>query len=121
MARGPSRPWKRLAPHTEQAFPYVRAAISAGYDVELVIADVAGDEWVEYRRGLFNAAKHSGVSLHCHPKKQANGTYTLTYAVHKKSDGRAYHLGKNGTDRTRWPYNPRRPSPRNEEGTRIDV
>lgn len=121
MARGPSRPWKRLAPHTETAFPYIYAALKYGYDVELPITEVSAGEVLDFRRGLFNAAKHTGVSLHCNAKKQPDGTYTLVYAVHKKSVGRAYHLKKNGTDRTQWPYNPRRASPRDEEGNRVDV
>lgn len=121
MARGPSRPWKALAPHTESAFPWVRAAMNAGYDVELQIVDVKADEVDDFRRGLFNAARHSGVSLHCHKRKAPDGTWTLSYAVHRKTDGRAHILTKHGPDRTQWPYNPRRPSPRDDDGNRTDL
>ncbi|MDB5910929.1 MAG: hypothetical protein JWP34_5043 [Massilia sp.] len=121
MARGPSRPWKRLAPHTEAAFAYVRAAIQYGYDVELPITEVAQNEMADFRRGLFNAAKHLGVSLHCHPKKQPDGTYTLMYAVHSKSVGRKHVLEKYGKDRRQWAYNPREASPRDDDGKRTDI
>jgi hypothetical protein len=57
MPRGPQRPWRELAPHTQQAFPYVNAAIQYGYDVELPITEVTADEMENFRRGLFNAAK----------------------------------------------------------------
>lgn len=112
MPRGPVRPWRELAPHTKQAIPYVNAAMRYGYDVELPITEVTADEWENFRRGLFNAAKHLGVSLHCHPKKQADGSYTLIYAVHKKNAGRRHILEKHGTDRAAWPYNPRRRTPK---------
>jgi hypothetical protein len=121
MARGPAKPWNRLHPHTESAFPYVRAAIQYGYDVELPITEVTEQEMANFRRGLFNAAKHLGVSLHCHPKKQPDGSYTLMYAVHKKSVGRAHVMKKYGKDRTQWAYNPRRPSPRDDDGRRMDI
>lgn len=107
MARGPKKQWRQVLPHTENAFPWVRAALKAGYDVELKIADVTADEMPNFRRGLFNAAGHLGVSLHCHIAKQDDGQYCLTYAVHRKNSGRRHVLEKHGTERTAWPYNPR--------------
>ncbi|MBO2459385.1 hypothetical protein [Actinomadura violacea] len=62
---------------------------------------------MELRRGLFNAAKLHGVSLHCNAARQKDGTFTLTYAVHSKTAGRAHVMNKHGEDRTRWPYDPR--------------
>jgi hypothetical protein len=121
MPRGPSRPWKAVAPHTKRAIPYINAAIQAGYDVELKITDVEDDEMPDFRRGLFNAAKLTGVSVHVDKARKADGTWTLTYAVHDKTKARAHILAKHGTDRQQWPYNPRRPSPRNETGERTDV
>lgn len=85
----------------------MRAAIVTGLDVELKITDVTPDEMPNFRRGLFNAAGHLGVSLHCDIKKQSDGNFTLIYAVHKKNAGRKHVLTKHGTDRGAWPYNPR--------------
>ena len=107
MARGPARPWRQLAQHTQDAIPYVRAALHYGYDLELKITEVTEAEVLDFRRGLFNAAKLHQCSLHCHAVKQKDGTYTLAYAVHRKADGRAHVLQAHGDDRTRWPYNPR--------------
>lgn len=107
MPRGPARNWTQVAEHTQDALPYVRAALQYGHDVELEITEVTQDEVLNFRQGLHNAAKLHGLSLHCHSERQKDGTYTLTYAVHSKRDGRAYVLNKYGEDRTRWPYNPR--------------
>lgn len=108
MPRGPSPNWKNVAAHTQQALPFVRAALQYGHDVELQITEVAEGEAMDLRRGLFNAAKLYNVSLHCNAARQTDGTFTLTYAVHSKTDGRAHVLAKHGGDRTRWPYDPRR-------------
>jgi hypothetical protein len=108
MPRGPSPHWKNVAAHTQQALAFVRAAIQIGYDKELELTEVAEAEVMDMRRGLFNAAKLHGVSLHCNAARQKDGTFTLRYAVHSKQDGRAYVLNKHGDDRSRWPYNPRR-------------
>jgi hypothetical protein len=121
MPRGPARPWRELKPHTRAAFPFINAAIAQGYDVELTITELTADEWEDYKRGLFQAAKHSGVSVHVRHKKQADGSYHLTYAVHDKDKARAYVVQKYGDDRSKWPYNPRRPSPRDENGMRTDI
>ena len=121
MPRGPARPWKAVAPHTQRAFPYINAAMAQGYDVELKITGVEDSEMLDLRRGLFNAAKLSGVSVHVDKARQGDGTWTLTYAVHDKNRARAHILQKHGTDRQQWPYNPRRPSPRDDYGNRTDV
>ncbi|MEU9022333.1 hypothetical protein [Actinomadura sp. NPDC048394] len=107
MPRGPARNWTAVAEHTQQALPFVRAAVQYGHDVELQITEVAEGDVIQLRRGLFNAAKLHNVSIHVHAARQKDGTYTLTYAVHSKRDGRAHILEKHGEDRTRWPYNPR--------------
>lgn len=111
MPRGPSRQWRQLAEHTTQALPYVRAAIQCGHDTELSITEVAENDVINFRRGLFNAAKLLRVSLHCHAERQKDGSYRLMYAVHDKRAGKAYVLAKHGDDRTHWPYNPRRRPP----------
>jgi hypothetical protein len=121
MPRGPARPWRKLLPHTERAIPYIRAAIDAGYDIELAITEVADDEWRDLKKGLFNAAKLNKVAVHVHQSHNEDGTWTLTYAVHDKTKARAYVLNTYGSDREKWAYNPRRPSPRDENGRRTDI
>jgi hypothetical protein len=101
--------------------PFVNAALSRGYDQELKITEVTSDEMLDFKRGLFNAAKLLGCSLHCNAHKQTDGSYHLVFAVHSKTAGRKHILEKHGTDRTKWPYNPRRPSPRDPSGNRTDV
>lgn len=119
MPRGPSRQWRQLAEHTTQALPYVRAAIQCGHDTELSITEVAENDALNFQRGLYNAAKLLRVSLHCRSHRQKDGSFTLTYAVHDKRDGRAYVLAKHGGDRTQWPYNPRRRPPAAAQDTEV--
>ena len=121
MPKGPSRPWRQLAPHTQRAIPYINAAISNGYDVELELTGVEDHEYRDYKRGLFNAAKLLSVSVHVHQKRQRDGTWTLTYAVHRKTDARKHILEKHGNDRQKWPYNSRQRSPRDDNGDRTDI
>ena len=108
MPRGPTPPWRQLSPHTLECIPYVNAAIQAGYDKELTISGIPGEERAHFlRRGLYNAAQRAGVSL-SHNLKKNGETYTLTFKIHDKEQARRFMIEKYGPDRQRWPYNPRR-------------
>jgi hypothetical protein len=122
MPRGPNRPWKQILPHTKRAIPYIKAALEAGFDVELKITEVSNDEVDDLKRGLFNAAKlqKPRVAVHVHKEQDQDGTWTLTYAVHSKQVARKYVLEHYGTDRTKWAYNMQEKSPRDEYGNRTD-
>lgn len=122
MPKGASRRWRQLAPHTQEAIPWLNAAMTQGYDVECAISGVASSDRAGYlKRGLFRAAAIQKVSVHVHVRRQKNGTYTLLYAVHSKTAGRAHILAKHGNDPAQWPYDPRRPAPRDDAGNRTDT
>lgn len=122
MPRGGAPPWKALAPHTVECMPYIRAALAYGYDKDLQIKGVEnGDRATFLTRGLFRAAARHQVAVHVTRKKHDDGTLTLTYQIHDKTKAREYMLERYGTDRTKWPYNPRARSPRDELGNRTDI
>lgn len=121
MPRGPNNRKKELADHTKEAYPWLRAVLSYGYGVVVPIGGIEAANVTKFRQGLFNAGRHEKVSVTCKAKKQPDGTYTLYTAVYTKTDGRAYVLRTHGSDRTKWPYNPRRPSPRDDAGKRTDI
>jgi hypothetical protein len=69
------------------------------------------DEW---RKALFrcahwmhrNGVAPLSVTIKIVPLK--GGTYQIRFSVYDKTMARKYILEKHGTDRTKWPYDPRR-------------
>jgi len=109
MPRGPSRQWRKLMPHTEEALPYIKAALHYGHGKPMAVTEITHESFFDFRRGLFNAAKLLGCSVHISKAERLeDGSWSLTYVVFTKSAGRAYVLAKHGEDRSQWPYNPRR-------------
>lgn len=136
-------------PWTERdcRFDYlVAAALEAGPGQEITMRGIADPKRAEdIRRGVYRCAGHRHISAWVKwqhsgewttrsalwpPDRQADGTRTLVYAVIDKRTARKRHLATYGDDRTRWPYNPRRPKSaedieawkqqgRNEKGHRI--
>jgi hypothetical protein len=115
-------------PWTERdcRFDYlVAAALQLGPGQEITmngIADVGRAE--DIRRGVYRCAGHRNISAWVRwqhsgewttqtalwpPDRQPGGTYTLVYGVTDKRTARKRHLATYGADRTKWPYNPRRP------------
>lgn len=124
MPKGPSQQWRKLADHTTECLPIIRAALSQGYGKT---ADLKGIESLErahrLRQGIYNAAAHSKVSAEAGTRRQGNeepfatgdemgihknpdGTYTLKFRVWDKRRARKHHVETNGTDRSQWAYNP---------------
>lgn len=120
MPKGPSRPWRKLAPHTEECIPFFRAALQAGFGKNTEIKGIKSAERAhDLRRGIYNAASLHKVSAEAGRAEQfatgdemgvhqnTDGTFTLKFRLHDKHKARARHVEKYGTDRTLWPYNPR--------------
>lgn len=116
MPRGPERQWrKRKDPDTEHL---VMASVQGG----LVNADRGfykrlqfdGIETLEraheIRRSMFRCAKRVGYSLKADVVSTTAGFAVVFFAI-DKTKARAWMIKTYGTDRTRWPYNPRRPNP----------
>ena len=71
------------------------------------------DEAKEWDRSLYRCAlwltrnRGADISVSTKINKGTDG-YTLTFSVYSKTHARAHILAKHGTDRSLWPYDPRR-------------
>lgn len=108
MPRGPARPWRALAPHTREMLPVVQTSLDqVGYERELVWEGCSdSDRALQVQRGIYNAASHLGISAQCRIEKTGQ-TYRVVFRLFDKRKARASHVQRNGTDRTKWAYNPR--------------
>jgi hypothetical protein len=98
----------------------VRAAVGQGYGVVVVYRGITSlDRAHDIRRGVYRCARHRGISADAGPAGQlaageemgvrkAGRGYELWFRVWPKNDARRRHIRRYGTDRQRWPYNPRR-------------
>jgi hypothetical protein len=115
MPKGPPPQWKQKAPHTVEMMPYVQASIQGGesdpetgWHLQMTIAGIkTADRQLMIKRGLFNAAKHHGVSMYVETEAPDDGTYLVRYVAINKKHGQAHTVKTRGTDRSIWPYNPR--------------
>lgn len=85
-----------------------------GHYSELIIADLGSkEEAEEYRRALFRCAYYlhrtgtAPLSMNAKIEKTATG-YQIRFKAVDKVMARAHVLAKFGSDRSRWPYDPRR-------------
>jgi hypothetical protein len=82
------------------------------------------DRAKDIKQGVYRCARHRGLSasvewLHSGrltsksddwpPDREPDGTYTLKITIYTKAQARKRHLARYGTDRSKWPYDPRRP------------
>jgi hypothetical protein len=120
LPKAPPPPWTAR----DCRFDYlVAAALQTGHGEEITMAGIEGPERAaDIRKGVYRCAGHRGVSAWVKwqhsgewttttrlwpPDKQADGTYTLVFAVIGKRAARKRHLAVYGADRAAWPYNPR--------------
>jgi hypothetical protein len=122
MPRGPAPAWRaRKEPITDD---YLLAAIAqAGgpgkhdetglYGTLIVRGLKDRDEAAEWDRSLYRCAlwltrnRDADISVSTKVKKSGDG-YLIEFSVFNKTHGRAYLMTKHGTDRSKWPYDPRR-------------
>jgi hypothetical protein len=98
----------------------VLAALAKGYGVVLVYSGITTlERGHEVRRGVYRCARHREVSADAGPARlvdgdemglrAAGGEFELRFRLWSKRAGRRRVLDRHGPDRTRWPYDPRRP------------
>ena len=123
MPRGPAPTWRaRKEPVTDD---YLLAAVSqaggpgnhhpkTGLYSTLIIRGLKDrDEADEYSRSLFRCAlwltrnRNADISVTTKIKKSGDG-YLIEFGVYNKTHARAHIMAKHGTDRNKWPYDPRR-------------
>lgn len=121
MPRGPAPAWRaRKEPITDS---YLLAAIAqaggpgkhdaSGHYATLVIRGFADrDEAREYDLSLYRCAlwltrnRDADISVSTKVERDSGG-YLIRFSVHSKTHARAYIMAKHGTDRSKWPYDPR--------------
>jgi len=84
-----------------------------GHYAELIIRGLADrEEADEYQRALYRCAHHMNrhgiapVSMSAKVERTADG-YQVRFKAIDKTMARAHVLARYGTDRSRWPYDPR--------------
>ena len=106
MPRGPTRPWRALKPPLLDE--HIKAAQANG---ELLHDDISNaEEALEIKRALFRAASRAKCSVHAEIEEDTEhpGKYRVRFGIHDKADARAYVIARYGTDRSQWPYDPKK-------------
>lgn len=123
MARGPAPGWRARKPPVSD--DYLLAVITraggarqhdpvTGLYGTLIIRGLKDrDEAREWDLSLYRCAlwltRNRQADISVTTKIEHDGAgYKLTFSVFNKTHGRAHVLNKHGTDRTAWPYDPRR-------------
>jgi hypothetical protein len=114
MPRGAAPPWRaRKEPILDN---HLHASVTQaggvhderGHYAELVYAGCESRERAkEIVRALHRSAYHLGVSVTAKPEKSGD-TWSVRYKAINKEHAKAYVLGTYGSDRSKWPYDPRR-------------
>lgn len=116
MPRGPAPQFRQKAEHTVEMMPYVAASVNqapmnetTGHYAELIYTGIkTSDRALQVKRGLYNAAKHHGVSMKADTESLTDGTYQVRFRAIDKKRARAYLIATKGKDRSQWAYDPRR-------------
>lgn len=101
----------------------VQAAVDAGYGTVLVYRGIDDIERAQaVRRGVYRCSRHRGIAADAGTvaladgedvmglRRESDGTYSLSYRVWTKQQARKSHLQRHGSDRSAWPYDPRKPA-----------
>jgi hypothetical protein len=122
MPRGPAPAWtQRKEPVVDE---YVMASVTAagglgryhpetGHYAELIVRGLnTREEAAEWKRALFRCAhflnRHgTPVSMSAQIERAGDG-YQIRFAAVDKTKAREHVMARYGTNRTKWPYDPRR-------------
>lgn len=116
MPRGPAPQWKRrLEPIMDD---YLRASVDrangiphpdTGHYAELIYAGIESRERAtEIKKALYRSGRYVKVSVSATVHPADDGTYLVRFKAIDKAQAKRYILEKYGTDRSKWPYDPRR-------------
>lgn len=117
MAKGPPPAWNRRDCRFDHL---VGAALGQGPGKELIYKDIDSfDRADDVRRGIYRCAKHRGLTADAGPSRpadqgkmgmhrQPDGKWQVRFRVFDKRAGRKHHIQTYGSDRSQWPYDPRR-------------
>lgn len=123
MPRGAAPAWRvRKEPVSDD---YLLAAVNqaggpgkhdpaTGHYATLIIKGFeTREEAAEWSRSLYRCClwltKNRNADLSVTTKiKRSGGGYLIEFSVYNKTHGRAHIMATHGTDRSKWPYDPRR-------------
>jgi len=115
VPRGPAPQWKRrkepiLDDYLKASVDQVNGAHDErGWYGLLVYAGCENYERAkEIKRALYRSGLHTGYSVWAEIVKAGDGTWQVHFRAISKKHARAYVVNKHGTDRSQWPYDPRR-------------
>lgn len=123
MPKGPPPGWSRRDCRFDNL---VTAAVAKGFGREMVYSGVTTiDRAHDIRRGIYRCAGHRGLTAQAGPSSRLAGdgemgvrktgrTYEVRYRIWPKTSGRKMILQQYGSDRSAWPYDPRRPATADE-------
>ena len=125
MPRGPGPTWRARKPPVLD--DWLMASVQRGGGLgghhpetghygELVIACADATEARAYAQALYRAARYLskwriadiGVSVDRPRKRQRDGKWIVTFRAVDKTLARNHVMQKYGSDRSKWPYDPRR-------------
>jgi hypothetical protein len=113
MPRGPAPGWRARKPPflDEHILASVNAAVmdeETGRYAELLYTGCTTQARAkEIQQALFRAAKRQGYSLTAKIEKSGK-EYNVRFTAVSKAHARRYVIEKYGSDRSAWPYNPRK-------------
>ncbi len=123
MARGPAPAWRARKPPISD--DYLLAAVTqaggpgkhdpkTGLYATLVVRGFEDrDEAKEWDLSLYRCAlwltrnRNADLSVATKIERDGNG-WLVRFSVYNKTHARAHVMAKHGTDRSKWPYDPRR-------------
>lgn len=115
MPRGGAPPWRQLK---EPVLDHlIHASVQGangihddnGHYKELhYVGCETRERAVEIKKALYRAAKRLGFSLSGCKILKTGDTFTVVFKAGDKAHAKKYMLEKYGTDRSKWPYDPRR-------------
>ena len=65
----------------------------------------------EIEDGLYRAGRRLGFSISAKIVKASDGTFSVEYKAINKTHAKKYMLTKYGSDRSKWPYSPKKGDP----------
>lgn len=115
MPRGPAPPWKRRKePILDHYLQASVNRVNGVYDQNgwyglLVYAGCESfDRAKEIKQALYRSGQHMNLAVMTDIVEAEDKTWQVHFRAIDKKHARAYVVQKHGTDRSRWPYDPRR-------------
>ncbi len=123
MARGPAPAWRTrkepisddylLAVISQAGGPGKHDAATGLYGTLVIRGFKDRDEAKEWDLSLYRCAlwlsRNKGADISVSTKIEGSaGAYSVRFSVFNKTHARAHIMAKHGTDRNKWPYDPRR-------------